>query len=711
MNEMNSTVRIVSTSRRPLVVRRKTSAPRVVATLAGWMLGLGGGFSQAADPVPPPPVPAIQHLLPAGGQRGATPEILLHGVNLAGVSSLRFSTPQLAAQVVENADPSKVKIKVTIPGDAPLGEHELRVITPGGVSNCLRFVVGELPEMTEVEPNSELPQAIKLETLPVVANGQITGEDQDLYRFAAKAGQSFVFEVAGRRLRPFFQADERVGWFDPCLTLYDAQGKELRFVDDYRESPDPVLTHTFAQDGEYLVAVRDNMFRGRPEFTYRLTIGAVPFVTRYFPPGGKKDAEVKLQLTGVNIPGESLVKLTTADVGEQLWRVPQDGRNSNPLNLAVSELGDAVEQEPNDTRETAQRITAPTVLEARLEKPGDTDHYVFTAKKDERWVFESLSQRFGSPLDAVLQLLNAQGGQVAANDDTVAASESLFRADARMEYTIPADGDYIVKIRDFVKRGGDEFVYQLRVTHPRPDFTVQLKSTDPPLPNPRVTTVQTIAPRVPAGGQALFQVEASRVDGFGGDIQLVAEGLPEGFLFTGATIVGGQTTGIVTLSAPENAAVGTVVPLRIIGRTTVDGKEISRVAAATESHSYITDTRQAVIVKDPVISVSPVPSFRLKVDPAAATVKVEGKVELKVAVQRGTDVTGPVVITVQGLPPNVSAAPLTIAADQAEGVVSLTAAGNAAPVVGNIVILGEMTVGKDKVMLPSIAIPLTIAPK
>lgn len=127
------------------------------------------------------------------------------------------------------------------------------------------------------------------------------------------------------------------------------RGKELRFVDDHRDSPDPVLTHTFAQDGEYFIAVRDNMFRGRPEFTYRLTLGVVPYVTRYFPPGGKREAELKVQLSGVNIPVESVVKLGVADVGELPWRVAHEGKNSNLLNLAVTDVGDALEQEPNDT--------------------------------------------------------------------------------------------------------------------------------------------------------------------------------------------------------------------------------------------------------------------------------------------------------------------------------------------------------------------------
>lgn len=157
----------------------------------GRRLGAATSLS-AADPVPPPPVPAIHYLMPVGGQRGTAPEVVLQGVNLAGVSGLRFSNPQLAVQVIENPDPAKVKIKVTIPGDAARRTGTAR----GDARRRVEFSPvrgGEFAEVTEAEPNSEIAQAMKLESLPVVVNGQVLGEDQDLVRFAAKAGQSFVF--------------------------------------------------------------------------------------------------------------------------------------------------------------------------------------------------------------------------------------------------------------------------------------------------------------------------------------------------------------------------------------------------------------------------------------------------------------------------------------------------------------------------------------
>jgi len=37
----------------------------------------------------------------------------------------------------------------------PLGTHELRLVNKWGVSNSRSFVVGDLPEVMEKEPNNE----------------------------------------------------------------------------------------------------------------------------------------------------------------------------------------------------------------------------------------------------------------------------------------------------------------------------------------------------------------------------------------------------------------------------------------------------------------------------------------------------------------------------------------------------------------------------
>jgi len=48
--------------------------------------------------------------------------------------------------------------------------------------------------------------------------------------------------------------------------LYDADGKELAYHDDYQFHPDPVIHYVVPKDGEYAVEIRDAIYRGREDF-------------------------------------------------------------------------------------------------------------------------------------------------------------------------------------------------------------------------------------------------------------------------------------------------------------------------------------------------------------------------------------------------------------------------------------------------------------
>ena len=121
--------------------------------------------------------------------------------------------------------------------DAELGERDLRLITPGGISNRVRFFIGALPEINEVEPNTDRAKPQALAALPVLINGQILDNDRDNFRFAAKAGQTIVCDVQARTLLAYLP-DTVPGFLDTCLTLFDPSGKVLASVDRFRHKPD-----------------------------------------------------------------------------------------------------------------------------------------------------------------------------------------------------------------------------------------------------------------------------------------------------------------------------------------------------------------------------------------------------------------------------------------------------------------------------------------
>ena len=273
-----------------------------------------------------------------------------------------------ASPQADNANPAiaeTVTLRVTLAPDAEPGERELRLGTPTGLSNPLRFCVGQLPEFTKREPktvpdaatfrqlrfNNEQKAVAPTEmniTLPAVVNGQILPGGVDRYRFQARKGQQLVVAASARELIPYL-ADAVPGWFQATLTLYDAKGHELAYADDYRFHPDPVLHYEIPKDGEYVLEIKDSIYRGREDFVYRITVGELPFVTSIFPLGGPAGAQTTVELKGWNLPATSLTqdeRQSRASI-----RSPCARRIGFPtaLPFAVDTLPECLEQEPNNT--------------------------------------------------------------------------------------------------------------------------------------------------------------------------------------------------------------------------------------------------------------------------------------------------------------------------------------------------------------------------
>ncbi len=207
-------------------------------------------------------------------------------------------------------------LEVTSTSDAEPGPRELRLMTARGMTNPLVFHVGQVPEVARTpmltsqlqvlgkeylalrkRPDEEVEERI---TVPCTMNGQIASGEVNRYRFEARAGQRLVVSVNARELVPFI-ADAVPGWFQPVLALHDSQGNEVAFNDDYRYKPDPTLFFEVPEDGEYVLAINDAIYRGREDFVYRITIGELPFATSVFPLGGRVGDSVTVKMTGWNL--------------------------------------------------------------------------------------------------------------------------------------------------------------------------------------------------------------------------------------------------------------------------------------------------------------------------------------------------------------------------------------------------------------------------
>jgi len=488
-------------------------------------------------------------------------------------------SPQLAEQV---------RLRVTLSENVEPGEREIRLMTTGGLTNPLSFHVGRLPEVCEVEPNNAAPHAEVAGSIPLVLNGQIMPGDVDRFAFEARKGTRLVIAASARELIPYL-ADAVPGWFQATLALYDAEGKELAYADDFRFQPDPVFYYEIPEDGRYVIEIKDALYRGREDFVYRIRLGELPFVTSIFPLGGQGGEPAEIELAGWNLPTEKLsIDAAPKTPGVQAVPVADPGRAGNRVRFAVDTLPECLEAEPNNEPAKAQQVDLPTIVNGRTDPAGDWDVFCFDGRAGDEIVAEVMARRLNSPLDSLLELIDPTGKQLAVNDDFEDRGSGLttHHADSQVSATLPADGSYCLRLGDTQGKGGGAFAYRLRISPRRPDFELRVVPS-------------TINAQV--GATVPLTVYALRRDGFSDDITLELKDAPEGFRLGGGWVPAGQDSVQMTLSFPPTP-LEEPVSLRLVGLATIDDQEVRRPAIPAEDMMQAFIYRHLVEAQDLMVT-------------------------------------------------------------------------------------------------------------
>lgn len=653
-----------------------------------------------ANAQPPQPQPVVTFVFPAGASRGQTVEATINGRDFQNANGVRITGSGVTASIVQVVSPNSVKVSFAVAPDAELGERDLRLLTPGGISNRLRFSIGALPEINEVEPNTDraVPQA--LAALPVLINGQILDNDRDNYRFAAKAGQVLVCDVQAQTLLAYLP-DTVPGFLDACLTLLDPNGRVLISVDRFRHKPDPVLVVTIPQDGEYTLEVSDVIYRGRADFIYRLSLGAFPYLTHIFPLGGQRNTTAPLELHGVGLPAPTMDLPIPADSPALRLAGPVAGAlPTNALPLAVGDEPEARETEPNDALPQATRVNVPAAINGRIQQPGDVDHFIITAQANQVLTLDLRARRLDSPLDSFLTVLNSQGGGLTENDDFVDPDYPLVlhHSDSRLTYTFPAAGDFILRVRDTQGKGGDEYAYRLVVAPPKPDCVLRM-----------VPDMQ----RVAKGDSVVVAVTADRRDGFGSEITLAVQNLPPGFAASDAIIPAGQPQAKLTITAPPEAPLAAFSPV-IVGTATLNNQPFTWTAIGAEDVMQAFSYRHVIPAKEFVIAVIETSLFSLSTNapPQGLEVKQGAEAQVVMKATRKDGANSPINIAVVDAPLGITVKTAPIPADQSEVPLTFTVPAQAA--VGakvNLILNGTMATDKETATrtAPAIAIKIVAA--
>jgi len=300
--------------------------------------------------------PTVTHLETVGFAPGEKATIAFRGSNLSEARGLWTSLPGVTGVVQEGKAKKgdRAAFAIDVPADTPLGIYGARVSTAEGVSSLSLFMLDDLPTVREIDSHSTVETAQEFH-LPAAIEGAISAASYDFYKFHAVAGQRVSIEVIARRLG---------SPLDATMRLLDHDGRELAHADDDSVTgTDPRLVHTFADEGDYLLELRDIRYEGGAAYRYRLRLGDFPIATAPWPLAARQGSIAKLLITGASVEGLNPLNLPIP-VASAASTIPLplkfgEGQGSSVVSLVASDRLEQVEFEPNDTANAPRSSKQP----------------------------------------------------------------------------------------------------------------------------------------------------------------------------------------------------------------------------------------------------------------------------------------------------------------------------------------------------------------
>jgi hypothetical protein len=446
--------------------------------------------------------------------------------------------------------------ELRITKDAPLGPVFWRLTCSQGGTGARPFVVGELPEHIESQSNSTLARAERVE-LPVTINGQVAGErDLDYFVFAAREGEVVVCDVLAARIGSVL---------DPVVELRDAAGQRVQ-VDELRVGGDPVLAYRVRVGGDHTLLVSNLTFHGSPKHVYRIDVSTLPYIHSVFPTGGRAGETRAMQLFALSGTGkprvleETVTFPTTVPDDATFWyRGTEPGRRAFPL--AVGDIVETVEDDDNDSPERAMALSLPVTVSGQFLDADDLDWFRFEAREGASYSITCAAHPPGGFAMPVLTLVDESGMELAS-------ARSVDRADGlcRVEWKAPRGVVVRMRVLDLRRgvRGGPDLIYRMSVRESAPDFRLRLDRD---------------FAHVVRGTKAEATLTVERFCGFVGEIEIDCGALPEGVTLETKTIPAGSSSVKLQIGS-EKTTRPTDALLRVVGRATIDGRTIERIARA-----------------------------------------------------------------------------------------------------------------------------------
>ncbi len=619
--------------------------------------------------------PRLSIITPRSIQRGVETDVVFSGSILKDAQEVFFYSPGLSVTKLEAINANSFKAKVKVAADCRLGEHTAQVRTATGISDYRTIFVSALPLVNEKEPNSDFktPQKINLN---VTVHGIVQNEDVDYFSVDMKKGQRLSVEIEGMRLGNTM--------FDPFVAILDSKRFELASADDTPLLKQDAATSVIVPaDGTYIIEVRESAYAGNGNCRYCVHIGTFPRPTSVYPAGGQIGTKLEVKFLG-DSAGEmkqsvDLPKTRIEEFG--LFAQTKDGISPSHNPFRLFEHGNILEVEPNNNLATATPSELPKAFNGIISEPNDADYFKFKAKKGVVYEIECYARRIRSPLDSVMYLYNSKGKQLLSNDDS-------RRPDSYFRFTVPADDEYTIMVKDHLNRGGANFVYRIEASPIKASLKVQI---------PRVARYQQYRQQifVPKGGRYATVMNIGRSN-FGGEVILDPKSLPKGITMHTEPVKADMSSVAVVFEASADAPVGGALidfqARHVNEKTGIFGHFYNRgdfvIAQPGQSLYSWKDVNRI-----PVAVVNELP-FSIEIVQPKVPLVQNGSMQLKVIAHRNKGFDAPINVQFPFRPPGVGApSSVNIPKGKNEVLIPLNANGKARVRKWKVFALGSANVG------------------
>ena len=582
---------------------------------------------------------------------------------------------------------------VEVPAGQLPGVYEYRIATDQAVSSVGHLLVTDHTVVTESTGNNNTPGTAQSVSVPSAVCGNIDDfEDVDLYRIRGRAGQELVCQIFAQRVTRLIHCMAiqypKIHLMDSYLTLRDERGRVVAENDNFIGG-DAMLRCRLPTSGDYFLEVRDSRYAGDPRYVYCVEITEGPVAVATFPVAIQRGRSASVELVethSVNVPrvaGRERRQVTwsvAADAVAGWRRVRIKGADSQPgpvVPQLVSSHSQVVADGRNLNVERAMSLELPVGVSGRFQQTGQTHFYRFRARKQGVVKIDVQSQRRGLAVDGVVLVMDSKGKILATADD------GSFTKDAGLYFQAPADGEYVIGVRDLNRRAGDRFIYHMSVEPSGPDFEVHGEYY-----------YGMLAP----GGHAAWFVRLNRLNGFDGPVEILVDRLPRGVTCQPVVIPSGFNHCALVFSADHKAPINASL-VRVRGRAKLP-RANGEVVVVREAN-VLGELRRAGasrFVRMPIRSqllgvTKPLDLHAVTATPSKLTIKPGGTSTITVRIKRSPEYSEQVLLNMallffnktvgEQLPPGVSVqgeATRKLTGDTLEATFTLGAAATAKPV-------------------------------